>query len=385
MSNQHDAFKYFLKYSSSKFTILLLLTILLGTTNLIGIACLNQISLSNLNTTIPHQIFVINTTVTLCHERTSGFLFQTAYKHQYNGHLILALEEFRAIEKERSDVIWFREAEILDALGRYSEALVILRNNNAEKNISISADLSARDGDLEKGILLYTKAIEINPTYSPAWQGLGEIYWKQRNLLAAKSAYENALTLYPHDTDINYRLGTIELELRNYNQAIQHAKTVLETDTHDPLSYVLIGTAYRLQSQYTMAEEWYYKILEYTDETTLGHYYLGVNAVEHGQPEVALKHLQQVPVGDTSASQANWYYWVARAYFGNGSYEQAFDHQTKAIELIPENAVYHMLLGDIYSNTNQLENAVKEYQWALSLDPNNLIARTRINEFKTEE
>lgn len=57
----------------------------------------------------------------------------------------------------------------------------------------------ASDGKLDKGIMQYEKAVELQPGYVTAWNNMGDAFEKKKDLKAALKAYEQTLRFNPND------------------------------------------------------------------------------------------------------------------------------------------------------------------------------------------
>ncbi len=63
----------------------------------------------------------------------------------------------------------------------------------------------------------------------------------------------------------------------------------------------------------------------------------------------------------------------------NKDYHGAIGRLLKAVELKPDQASYHLLLAQAYTNSQQLGPAIRHYRECLKLDPNNGTAREQLN------
>ncbi len=63
----------------------------------------------------------------------------------------------------------------------------------------------------------------------------------------------------------------------------------------------------------------------------------------------------------------------------NKDWGGAVGHLRKAIELKSDEASYHLLLAQAYTNSQQLAPAIRHYRECLKLEPNNGTAREQLN------
>ena len=91
----------------------------------------------------------------------------------------------------------------------------------------------------------------------------------------------------------------------------------------------------------------------------------------------ARQTLQRVLELDPSDHDAYYRLGVDRAQ--NKDWNGAVAPLRKAVELKPDNASYHLLLAQAYTNSQQLGPAIRHYRESLKLDPSNSNAREQLN------
>ncbi|CDW76195.1 tetratricopeptide repeat protein 5 [Stylonychia lemnae] len=106
--------------------------------------------------------------------------------------------EFIQNKKEKADLLYLR-GKALDYLPEYSK--------NAEDFLS--------------------KSIKLMPTKQEAWDALGHVYWKKRDLASARKCFEDA-----------------EQKKLNYKESIVLANKAVSLDLSDPQSWYVLGNAH---------------------------------------------------------------------------------------------------------------------------------------------
>ncbi len=79
-----------------------------------------------------------------------------------------------------------------------------------------------------------------------------------------------------------------------------------------------------------------------------------------GNYEEALKLFEEVTRRDPANDAAH--YELSQLYYGSGLMELSLSHAKKAVELVPENKWYQLLLADIYSSIYKFEEAAAVYE-----------------------
>lgn len=125
------------------------------------------------------------------------------------------------------------------------------------------------------------------------------------------------------------------LELRT-EEAQEDPKSILQ-----PLKY--LGTAYLILEDFANARTTFQRVLEIDPSDHEAYYRLGFDRVM------------------------------------NEDWGGAIGRLRKAVELKPDEASYHLLLAQAYTNSQQLAPAIRHYRECLKLDPNNGRAREQLN------
>jgi tetratricopeptide (TPR) repeat protein len=226
-------------------------------------------------------------------------------------------------------------------------------------------------------------------------------------LTEAEGAARKHLTEHADSADGHYLLGYIlfrqakaSASLGEYTEAAKYRKP-------SALDLQVVGADYVVLGDFSDADKWFTKSLEWDPANVLGWYYLGRTKYNENRFEEAVKAFQQclkldpkhVKAEDNlglsyqalgrwdDALQAyrNAIEWQANAKIKNpGPFidigglfvetnqpEQAIEYLQKAIEIAPSDSKAHQQLGKAYFNLNELPKALAELEKAADLAPNN--------------
>lgn len=202
---------------------------------------------------------------------------------------------------------------------------------------------------------------KIRITLSNVYYNLGrEIYGEARNVERGQRApiYNASLDMYrakvTHDST-SYtaflNMGIAGLVANNSAVArdalIQALNLRSEEAKEDPQSILqplkFLGTAYLILEDYSNARTTFLQVLEIDPSDHEAYYRLGFDRVL------------------------------------NKDWGGAIGRLRKAVELKPDNASYHLLLAQAYTNSQQLNPAIRHYRECLKLDPKNGTAREQLN------
>ena len=81
---------------------------------------------------------------------------------------------------------------------------------------------------------MFSKAIEYNPAFSPAYHNLGVIYYTWGDYERAKEEFENAIEQDPDYSKAYYSMGILDFELGEYDSAIENFMQAVKLDPKNP-------------------------------------------------------------------------------------------------------------------------------------------------------
>lgn len=132
--------------------------------------------------------------------------------------------EFVQNKREKADLLFLR-GKALDYFSEYSK--------NAEDFLS--------------------KSIKLMPSKHEAWDVLGHVYWKKRDLTAARKCFEGSLEQNPNNKDALRHLSmvlrmleepNVEQKKKNYVESIALASKAVSLDLGDAQSWYVLGNAH---------------------------------------------------------------------------------------------------------------------------------------------
>lgn len=189
---------------------------------------------------------------------------------------------------------------------------------------------------LERAVSYFEQAIQLDPTYSPAWVGLGETHSRQADLgylpfqegfRKAREAIERALVLDPNLGDAHAALGWMSLTQDwNWTGADSSFKKALALEP---------GNVIAIQGAGALA-----RVLGHLDE-----------AIAQYRRAIAVDPLNSVAYAD---------YGLVLQYAGRN--EEAKAAFLKALEISPEMVRIHCMLGEILLAQSQPQAALSEME-----------------------
>jgi tetratricopeptide (TPR) repeat protein len=204
---------------------------------------------------------------------------------------------------------------------------------------------------LEAAAKQFDKVLDVDPGYSPAFEGLGLAYLTEARI------YRESVTaaVSPHSVQ----------------EAIKEFLLALEADPNYLPARLNLGEAYIFNNQADAALEEFNSALELAQKTgdakDMAKVQTGIakSKMELGDLEAARQAAETALKDDPNSSDAHEAY--GRALFLSGSYQQAAEETLKAIDLSSKNLEARILLGDVFYAESFWAAASSEYEQAIAL------------------
>ncbi len=298
------------------------------------------------------------------------------------------------------------------------------RNPDAAKRKYVESGMKYMDQKkYDSAVIQFKKALQIDPRYSEAHYELGQAELAQQHWAAAFKEFSVAIDQDPNNVKAHLAMGTMWWQARKFTEAEEHARFVVEHDPSNYDGYMLLGNVLLGQKKPQEAVDVYTKAIALKPNDPGAYLNRGVAYATLKQDGPAEDDLRKAVSVDPKATQA--YYALANFYLNKKDPKKAEDVLREAIqnappedpmpylrlaslmlregrksdgELVvqqlrnkqPNSAVVAAAIGDYYLALRDPQDAIKEYQRGLSLDPKNpdlqlRLLETEINTGKIED
>jgi len=314
-------------------------------------------------------------------------LYYLSQAYHLTGHDDLALKAIReCIEFEPNNAsVWQKYGELLCSTGDSQTGVVwLLKAQQANPNLDrISLDLgiaSLSNMDVENAERYSRAAARLRPNDFDALELLASVEVKLAQWQDAKVAYEHALAVKKADPDALIGLGHCELELRQYQGAIETLDRLLQADPTKILAHFYLSRAYAGLGNATEAQhqaELHHKMMEQISfaPSALGSvedravwFQARQLLVDHHE-EAALKLFKDNAKG-TSATPGHPAFLVGAMYLYLGDPANGLRNLQRALEIEPKVRGAHTYLGIYDLQQGKLSEAEKEFTAEIANDPN---------------
>jgi len=192
------------------------------------------------------------------------------------------------------------------------------------------------------------KAVELNPNIKTTPRLAQTYAWLGRQFAIYPKSYGEAIETYtraidldPNCTDAFEGLASVYATCDSPKEALKYLQRALEIDPN----MITTGTAL------------------YTYDA------IGLSLMSRGGHAGALEIFQHSATIDPNRGRTQQL--LGQTYTMLNSYEEALAHLRLAVDIDPNNAITHCLLGEVYGRSGLHQDAIQAYQHAMKLDPNN--------------
>ncbi len=176
------------------------------------------------------------------------------------------------------------------------------------------------------------------PTRSPeSYVNQAQEYFQAGKLAQASDAYKQAIASDPVNPSNYIALARVQVFLGKYDEAVENAQNALLRNPNNPLGHAVLGWALGFQGKYGEAE-------------------LQIKKSLASDPNLALTHA--------------YYAEILMNQRDFGLYDRAAEESKKALDLDPTLLEGRRARGIVLLNTQNLEQAVEEFQAALAINKN---------------
>jgi serine/threonine-protein kinase len=247
------------------------------------------------------------------------------YRYDQAGNITKALTSFnKAIELDtqyenayvglaETQLKYFIESKENIWLDKMGETIKKLLSVNPDNNLAryLTAEIQVRKGNYQDSAEYFKLSIQHNPLHIKSYLGLANSSFLLNAYDQAESAYVDALTLSPNNTQAITNFGIHYFSIGEYDKAILQFKKLTEIAPNNDNAYLNIAAGY-----YSL-----------------------------GKIDQAIKMtLKAIALKPTASAFSN----LGTMYFYQNKYLQSITAFEKAVELLPNNYMFWGNLGDAY-------------------------------------
>lgn len=248
------------------------------------------------------------------------------------------------------------------------EKLLILEPQHAVAHSNLG-NLLYKQNDLLGARQHYIQALHIEPGFVAAHLNLGLVLLKQHEWHAATKQFNNVISLQPDLIVAHWHIATLYLQQGEFEKAIEHYQILLTVEPKHAEALNNLGVIYLKQNQIELAFEYFNKALTAEPHHRDARNNLASTLLQQDRFADAAWHYQlflQLVPEDSSAN-----YNMGVALMALGQLEAAVKHFQKTLQINPQHIDALCNLGAIYLKLDNRQQAIENYQRALDLQPDN--------------
>lgn len=169
------------------------------------------------------------------------------------------------------------------------------------------------------------------------------------------------------DPVYQYNLGLFYLNNNSVDAAIRYFNTALTLKPNYDMALCGLGIAYSMKGDLRESIKYLQKCLQVNPALTEAHNYLGVVYQEMGFIDKAEEEYKKVLLDKNYHSKELAYYNLSRLYFAQERFQKALGYVQLSVKENSRFSMGHNLEGLIYEKLNDLPQAIKSYEKALSI------------------
>ncbi len=267
-----------------------------------------------------------------------------------------------------------QKGDVDKAVIEYQKALEI-DPDSAETCYDLGNAL-AEEGKMDEAIIQFQKARAIDPAYADPYDDLGNALIQKGQVDEAIIDYQKALAINPNNAQACYHLGNALLQKGQADKAIIQYQKALAIDPNYAQACNNLGNALIQKGQVDEAIIQYQRALAINPHYADPYCNLGNCLLQKGQVDQAIiQYRKALAINPNNAQACNN---LGSCLLQKGKVDEAIIEYQKALAINPNNADLHCNLGDVLIQKGQIDEAIVEYQKALALQPGTVAAQNTL-------
>lgn len=220
-----------------------------------------------------------------------------------------------------------------------------------------------------KAIEALQKALSINPEGYVAWSVLGYAYRNSNETAKAVEAFQQALHINPKDAIAWYNLGLSFMHTGEDKKATWAYQNAVKFNPDFDYGWYQLGLSFAHTGENAKAITSYQKAVQINPEFAYAWSKLGLSFMNIGEAEKAIEAIQKAII--IESENADFWYYLGLVNGNIGQTAKAIEVLKKAVNINPKHANAWAVLGYVYDQKDETTKALEAYQHALRINPEN--------------
>ena len=278
-----------------------------------------------------------------------------------------AFAKYEKANPEKSDALLYRAKSLVN-LGQYDEAdsalgPYLIAHPESDDALYILGYIRFRQGKAKESLDTFTAAAKLkNPTANDLKIAALD-YVLLQDYGDAAHYLELSVQMDPSDAEAWYHLGRTRYQQNKFDQAIEAFQRSLQLDPRSVKAENNLGLTLEAKNQTEDAIAAYRKAISFdasaTSHSEQPYLNLGSLLVKLNHTEDAIPLLAKAC--ETAPGAAKTHYELGKAYFGLKRFDDARKETEAAVKLDPKDSSQHYLLGRIYQRMGKTTLANEQF------------------------
>lgn len=146
---------------------------------------------------------------------------------------------------------------------------------------------------LKEGISYLKRSVELNPTFTDAWNQMGLAYFRLKDNAASKAAFNKGIAANVNEPTIYNNLGNVLFSEKDYKACIDVFQKAVRLNPNYSEAWANLGSAYGMMGNYDMAIPNFEKAVATDPNNELANYFLGVTWRNKGNEMLAKQYIDR--------------------------------------------------------------------------------------------
>jgi tetratricopeptide (TPR) repeat protein len=211
-------------------------------------------------------------------------------------------------------------------LAEESYKKVLKKDKNNIDALRLLGLLAFKTKDYEIAERIFIKVLQLDPSFSLAWDNLAKLYRIQNKLLKSIPAFENLIKLNPSNFEALVSLGTVYIKLSKYHEGIKLYEESLKIKPENPRVFLSLGHALKTIGEREKSEAAYQNTIKYFPSSGEAYWSLAnLKTYEFSNKEIANMELS-LKRNMHQNELIQMHFALGKAYESNKQFNKSFKH-----------------------------------------------------------
>lgn len=242
--------------------------------------------------------------------------------------------------------------------------------NKARPYMNYGSELGV-EGEIERAIHYYKRAVALKKDYYEAWFNLGEAYHSIEDINGAIRSYSKAIAVNSKGYRAYVNLGAIYLDKKKYDAAEEFAEHVLKKRPSSLEALSVRAVVMEETGRSQEAIQIYKKMIDIQPSRKESYFYLSLIYIDESRYDEAKEMLLKAVDIDNNYIEAN--NTLATLYYNDGNYKSALWHVEAVLESDPENEKALNIKKQVrwQDEKESIKSQIVRFEEELKADPDN--------------